>query len=204
LITPGVDLARFTPGEPTARRCELVYVGRMDRTSSWKGVDVLVNALALLADVPGLRLKLVGEGDALADHLALAERLGVRDRVDAPGALAGDALVREIQSATVLVLPSTTDAECAGTVLMEAMACATPVVASDVGSLAYVVNDGEAGLIVPPGDPERLAASCRRILTDPELAAKLGAAGRARAEQRFAWPYLVERYASVFAGRPAG
>ncbi len=200
LITPGVDLARFTPGETASRGRELVYVGRMDRTSSWKGVDVLINALSLLGDIPGLRLKLVGEGDALPDHLALAQRLGVRDRVDAAGALAGDELVRAMQTAAVLVLPSTTDAECAGTVLMEAMACSTPVVASNVGSLAYVVNDGEAGIIVPPADPVRLAAACRELLTDPERAAKLGAAGRARAEAMFAWPHLVGRYAEVFTG----
>jgi glycosyltransferase involved in cell wall biosynthesis len=83
---------------------------------------------------------------------------------------------------------------------MEAMACATPVVASNVGSLAYVVDDGETGLIVPPADPVRLAAACREILTDPERAAKMGAAGRVRAEAMFAWPQLVKRYAAVFAG----
>jgi glycosyltransferase involved in cell wall biosynthesis len=200
LITPGVDLSRFTPGDPTTRRSELIYVGRMDQTSRWKGVDVLINALALLSDFPRLRLRLVGEGDALPDYLAMAQRLGVRDRIDASGALAGDELVRAIQDAAVLVLPSTSDAECAGTVLMEAMACATPVVASNVGSLAYVVDDGETGLIVPPGDPVRLAAACREILTDPERAAKMGAAGRVRAEAMFAWPQLVKRYAAVFAG----
>jgi glycosyltransferase involved in cell wall biosynthesis len=181
-----------------------VYVGRMDRTSAWKGVDVLIKALPLLADLPEARLRLVGEGDALPDHLALAERLGVRDRVEATGALAGERLVDAVRAASVLVLPSTTDAECAGTVTMEAMACATPVVASNVGSLAYVVSDDEAGLIVPPGDPEALAAACRRVLTDADLAARLGAAGRVRAEKLFAWPHLVERYSQVFAELVSG
>jgi glycosyltransferase involved in cell wall biosynthesis len=204
MIVPGVDVTRFTPGPATGRRSELVYVGRMDRTSRWKGVDVLVDAFALLQDVAGLRLKLVGDGDALADHLAQAERLGLRDRVEATGALAGEALVEAIRGAAVLALPSTTDAEVTGMVLMEAMACATPVVASDVGSLAYTLNDGEAGLLVKPADAEELAAACRRILTDAELAARLGAAGRARAEQHFAWPLVVRRYASVFATLAGG
>jgi glycosyltransferase involved in cell wall biosynthesis len=132
----------------------------------------------------------------------------------------------------VLVLPSTTDAECAGTVLMEAMACATPVVASDVGSLAYVVGTGAGaengagaagdgarnsagagagGLIVEPGRPEALAAAIARVLTEDGLAARLGAAGRERAEQNFAKPLLVRRYRALFArlgtptdGRAAG
>ena len=199
LITPGVDVNRFTPGADDRNRGGLVYVGRMDRTSAWKGVDVLIKALPLLeADLPEVRLRLVGAGDALDDHLALAERLGVRHLVDATGALAGRELVQAVRSAAVLVLPSTTNAECAGTVTMEAMACATPVVASNVGSLGYVVGDGEGGLIVPPGDPVELAAACRRILTDQVLAAKLGAVGRERAESMFAWPRLVERYTELF------
>ena len=199
LIPPGVDVSRFTPGDAGGRRRELLYVGRMDRTSAWKGVDVLITAFAELAEqVPELRLRLVGDGDALADHLELAERLGVRERVEATGALAGPELVSAVQRAAALVLPSTTDAECAGTVLMEAMACATPVIASDVGSLAYVV-DGAGGLIVPPGRPEALAAAGLRILTDPALAEKLGAAGRERAERNFAQPLMVQRYRALFA-----
>ncbi len=199
MIVPGVDVERFTPGPADARRRELIYVGRMDRTSAWKGVDVLVEAFASLTDLPDLRLKLVGSGDAVADHLALAQRLGVRERVEATGALAGEELVRAVQGAAVLVLPSLTDAELTGMVLMEAMACATPVVASDVGSIGYVVN-GEAGLVVPPGDVPALAAACRKILTDPPLAAQFGAAGRARAEAVFAWPLQIDRYRELFAG----
>jgi glycosyltransferase involved in cell wall biosynthesis len=198
MIVPGVDVERFTPGPADARRRELIYVGRMDRTSAWKGVDVLVEAFASLTDLPDLRLKLVGSGDAVADHLALAQRLGVRERVEATGALAGEELVRAVQGAAVLVLPSLTDAELTGMVLMEAMACATPVVASDVGSIGYVVN-GEAGLVVPPGDVPALAAACRKILTDPPLAAQFGAAGRARAEAVFAWPLQIDRYRELFA-----
>ena len=199
LITPGVDVERFVPGPPASSRPrDLVYVGRLDLTSAWKGVDVLIEALAQLADLPQARLRLIGEGDALPGHLELARRLGVADRVEAVGVLRGDELVEAMGRAAVMVLASTSHAECAGTVLMEGMACATPVVASDVGSLAYVVGDGEAGLIVPPGDAAALAAACRKLLTDGELADRLGAAGRERAVGRFAWPLLTARYLDLF------
>ncbi|WP_034266133.1 glycosyltransferase family 4 protein [Actinospica robiniae] len=199
LITPGVDLERFVPGPaPSQRPRDLVYVGRIDRTSAWKGIDVLLRAMTLLRDLPDVRLRLVGSGDALPDHLRLAGELGVADRVEATGALHGAELVEAMRHAAVLVLPSTSHAECAGTVLMEGMACATPLVASDVGSLAYVVQDGEAGLIVPPGDVEALAAACRRLLVDDELADRMGKAGRARAEARFAWPLLARTYIDLF------
>jgi glycosyltransferase involved in cell wall biosynthesis len=198
-ITPGVDVDRFTPGPPASQRPrDLLYVGRIDRTSAWKGIDVLIRALALLGDLPGVRLRLVGDGDALPDHLGLAARLGVADRVQSAGALDGADLVEAVRSAAVLVLPSLTDAEAFGMVLLEAMACATPVVASSVGGPAFVLADGESGLLVPPGDPEALAKACRGLLEDPELADRTGAAGRRRAERHFAWPELTGRYADLF------
>jgi glycosyltransferase involved in cell wall biosynthesis len=199
-ITPGVDTERFTPGAPASQRPRTVlYVGRMDRSSAWKGVDVLVRAFAeLAADVPGARLRLVGGGDAVEDHLRLAAELGVADRVEAAGELTGQALVDAVRTAAVAVLPSRTEAESFGMVLVEAMACGTPVVGSAVGGIPHAVADGETGLLVPPGDPAALAAACRKLLADGELADRLGAAGRLRAEQRFAWPGLMERYTDLF------
>lgn len=200
-ITPGVDTDVFTPGgtPPSRRPRTVVYVGRMDRSSAWKGVDVLVRAFAepeLREPLPGgpARLLLVGGGDAVADHLRLAAGLGCADRVTAAGELTGTALVEAVREAAVLALPSRTEAESFGMALAEAMACGTPVVGSAVGGIPYVVADGGTGLLVPPGDPGALAVACRTLLADGPLADRLGAAGRDRAEQRFAWPRLMERY----------
>ncbi|MEW2400067.1 glycosyltransferase family 4 protein [Streptomyces sp. NPDC046862] len=199
-ITPGVDTERFTPGEPPSRRPRTVlYVGRMDRSSAWKGVDVLLRAFAQLAgDTVGARLLLVGGGDAVPDHLRLASELGIADRVEAPGELTGEALAGVMRTAAVAVLPSRTEAESFGMVLVEAMACGTPVVGSAVGGIPHVVADGETGLLVPPGDPKALATACRELLSDGELADRLGAAGRRQAESRFAWTGLMERYIDLF------
>ncbi|MFJ3922889.1 glycosyltransferase family 4 protein [Streptomyces sp. NPDC090022] len=195
-ITPGVDTARFTPGgPPSGRGRTLLYVGRMDRSSAWKGVDVLVRALAR---VPDARLRLVGGGDMVADLLALAADLGVGDRVEAAGELTGDALVAAVRGAAVLALPSLTASESFGMALVEAMACGTPVVGSAVGGIPYVIEDGESGLLVPPGDAEALAAACARLLDDAELADRLGAAGRRRAEEHYAWDTLTARYVELF------
>jgi glycosyltransferase involved in cell wall biosynthesis len=200
-ITPGVDTDVFTSGgtPPSRRPRTVVYVGRMDRSSAWKGVDVLVRAFAEpelrdpLPDGPA-RLLLVGGGDAVGDHLRLAAGLGCGDRVTAAGELTGAALVEAVREAAVLVLPSRTEAESFGMALAEAMACGTPVVGSAVGGIPYVVADGETGLLVPPGDPGALAVACRKLLADGPLADRMGAAGRRRAEDRFAWAGLMERY----------
>jgi glycosyltransferase involved in cell wall biosynthesis len=200
-ITPGVDVAAFTPGPPASERPrDVVYVGRIDRTSAWKGIDVLVRAMTYLTDVPGARLRLVGSGDALPDHLQAAADLGLADRVESAGRLEGEQLAEAMRNAAVVVLPSLTDAESAGMVLLEAMACATPVVASSVGGPRFVLADSEAGLLVAPGDAEALAEACRSILEDGALADAMGAAGRRHVEQRFAWPELTRRYVELFRG----
>ncbi|WP_037575671.1 glycosyltransferase family 4 protein [Phaeacidiphilus oryzae] len=195
-ITPGVDTAVFTPGPPPSRRPPtLLYVGRIDRSSAWKGVDVLVRAFAELAEeVPEARLRLVGGGDALADHLRLAGALGVAGRVDADGELSGRALVEAVRGAAALVLPSRTEAESFGMALIEAMACGTPVVGSRVGGIPSVVTEGETGLLVPPGEPAALAEACRLLLRDAELSDRLGAAGREAAERDYAWPDLTTHH----------
>jgi glycosyltransferase involved in cell wall biosynthesis len=82
--------------------------------------------------------------------------------------------------------------------LVEAMACATPVVGSAVGGIPHVVEHEKTGLLVPPGDPTALAAACARLLSDGGLADRMGAAGRRAAEQRYSWPALTARYVDMF------
>jgi glycosyltransferase involved in cell wall biosynthesis len=170
----------------------------MDRSSAWKGVDVLVRAFAAIRDRPDARLRLVGSGDAIADLGELARSLGVADRVDFAGELRGDDLVAAMQEAAVAVLPSRSAAESFGMALIEAMACGTPVVGSDVGGIPYVITDGVTGLLVPPGDADALAAACRRILADGGFADRLAEAGRRHVTECYAWPPLMDRYLEAF------
>jgi glycosyltransferase involved in cell wall biosynthesis len=200
LISPGVDPSEFTPGpRPSLRKPTILYVGRVDRSSAWKGIDVLLRAFALLEDLPAATLRIAGGGDAVADHRRTAERLGVGDRVDFAGVLRGAELVAAMQEAAVLVLPSLTSAESFGMVLIEAMACGTPVIGSAVGGIEYVVRDDATGLLTEPGDHEALAAACRKVLEDSSTADRLGAAGRREVLERYAWADLTDRYLTLFA-----
>jgi glycosyltransferase involved in cell wall biosynthesis len=198
VITPGVDTDTFTPaGQPCGTT--LLYVGRIERASAWKGIDVLLRAFALVvAQEPRARLRLVGSGDAVEDQRALARSLGIADRVEFTGTLAMKDLVGAYQHARALVLPSLTESESFGMTLVEAMACGRPVVGSDIGGIPTVVDDGDTGLLVPPGDVSALARACLRVLGDDELCAHLGAAGRRRAETTYAWPALTDDYLTLF------
>jgi glycosyltransferase involved in cell wall biosynthesis len=79
------------------------------------------------------------------------------------------------------------------------MACETPVVASAVGGIVEVVEDGKTGLLVPPARPDVLAAALTRILDNPELGRRMGQAGRARVEAKFSWDSVAERTEQVYA-----
>lgn len=187
LVPPGVDTRTFVPaGEPAAR--DVLFVGRLQRTSRWKGVHVLLDAFARVADrVADARLVVAGDGDDVPALQARAAGLGLTDRVVWRGALSGADLVRAYQEAAVVALPSLTESESFGMTLVEAMACGRPVVGSRVGGIPYVVRDGVDGLLVPPGDVDSLAGALGGLLLAEPRRRRLGATGRAAAEERWDW-----------------
>ncbi|GAA1930775.1 glycosyltransferase family 4 protein [Nocardioides marmoribigeumensis] len=189
VVPPGVDSDVFVPGGPPAGQ-DVVYVGRLQRTSRWKGVETLLEALARLSS-PEARLVLVGDGDDVPWLRSRATDLGIADRVVWRGSLHGDDLVHAYQDAAVVVLPSLTESESFGMTLIEAMSCGRPVVGSAVGGIPYVVRDGVDGLLVPPGDATALAAALDRLLSSPSERIRLGDAGRAAAVERWDWRHSL-------------
>jgi N-acetyl-alpha-D-glucosaminyl L-malate synthase BshA len=187
-----VDAARFRPGEPAARVVPvLVHVSNF-RPVKRVG-DVLAVFEAIRAGRPA-RLRLVGNGP---DRPALEAQVASRgltadveflgEQIDLPAVLRG---------ADVFLLPSET--ESFGLVALEAMACGLPVVASAVGGLPEVIADGETGFLCPMGNVGAMAAAARRVLDDPSLQARLGAAGRRRAETLFRMDPAVDRYVDIY------
>jgi glycosyltransferase involved in cell wall biosynthesis len=166
----------------------VLYVGRVERTSRWKGLHVLVDSLPLLREiVPDARLEVVGDGDDVPALQARAARLGVGDLIDWHGPVEHDRLPHFYRRAGVTVLPSLTESESFGMTLVEAMASGCPVVGSAVGGIPFVIRDNVDGLLVAPGDPSALAEALAAVLTDPDRAASLGAAGREAATSRWDW-----------------
>jgi glycosyltransferase involved in cell wall biosynthesis len=164
----------------------LLYAGELARH---KGVDVLVAAHDRLGpDAPPLVL--IGRPDPALPLAGGARRLVV------PGAPRADVL-RAFARCAVAVVPSVWDEPCP-TVAMEAMSSGRPVVASRVGGLPELVPDGLAGLLVPPRDPDALAAALARVLADPGLAARLGAGAREHAA-RYAEGPVVDRIEMAYA-----
>lgn len=202
LISPGVDVTEFVPSGPPSGGTVL-YVGRLDRTSAWKGVEVLIRSFdRVVAARPDARLRIVGSGDALPDHRALAGSLGLGGVVSFSGRLRGVALREAYTRARVLVLPSLTASESFGMTLVEAMASGRPVIGSAVGGIPEVVSDGVTGVLVRPGDEVALASACVRLLGDDALCRRMGTAGRRSAETRYAWPQRLDEYVRILRALP--
>lgn len=177
----GVDTGRFRPldraearsrlGIPTDEET-LLYVGRLDRI---KGADVLVRAAGLLAERPQMRVRFLGgevDADYAAGLRAQASELGIAERISWTGVVANDPLPWHYAAADMVIVPSYS--ESFSIVAAEAMACGTPVVASDVPGPASFMEDGVSGRLVPAGDAPALARVICELLDDGELRRRLG------------------------------
>jgi glycosyltransferase involved in cell wall biosynthesis len=207
VIPCGVDIGTFRPLRvPPSSRPRLLVIGRIVER---KGVG---NAIEALAQLPGVELVVAGgpsvellETDPEVVRLrAVAQRLGVADRVKFVGAVRRADVPALMASADVVV--AVPWYEPFGIVPLEAMACGRPIVGSAVGGLLDTVVPGVTGEVVPPRRPDVLARVLRELLADPARRAAYGRAGRARAVLAYQWRSVVaateEVYTAVAAARP--
>jgi len=214
VISPGVDIERFHP-IPAAHAKEhigicpdrrtILFVGRIEPL---KGIDNLLRAMARIAEKcpdlrDGLCVSIVGgdldrvrEDDEMMRLQELREELGIDDIVTFLGARDQDMLQYYYSAAEMVVMPS--DYESFGMVALEAMACGTPVIASDVGGLAFLVKHGRTGYRVPARDPAALAAKITSLLTDEGLRRRIGQRAACWAES-YAWPRIADQIEALYA-----
>ena len=202
LSTDFTDLVAGAPDRTPPAGLTVLGVGRLVPK---KGFDTFVEACAVLhlAGVPFTAV-IAGEPGPHGDVVrGLVERHDLGDVVRLVGPQSPAALLGLYRRATVMTLACrvTDDGDRDGipNVLVEAMACGTPVVSTAVSGIPELVEDGVTGLLVPPDDPEALAAAWRRVADDPALASRLSAAGRRTVLDRFDGDRLAARLAEQFA-----
>jgi D-inositol-3-phosphate glycosyltransferase len=208
IIPPGVDLARFRPisQEEAKQRIgieahhrNILFAGRIEPL---KGIDTLLHAIHLIQRcvpelVEGVCVTIIG-GDPWTDTpepemkrlQEMRQILGLGEVVAFVGAKDQDALPDYYAAADMVVMPS--HYESFGLVALEAMAMGTPVIASEVGGLAFLVRDNETGFHVPSRDPEALADKIYTLLTDTECRHRLARQARQHAQQ-YDWARIVEQ-----------
>lgn len=188
IIHNGVDSNQFAADDGPSARTEFGIdeaddvVGIVAALRAEKDHATLLRAAKkVLADRPRTIFLLVGDGPTRPDLEALSSELGISSNVRFAGSRSD--VVRLLRGMDVFVLCSIT--ECFPISVLEAMACARPVVCTDVGGIREMVDDGVSGYLVPVGQPRRLADRINDILSNRELASRLGQAGRLRVESEF-------------------
>lgn len=212
-IPPGVDLERFSPvpkqlakqkvGIPDEHR-NILFAGRIEPL---KGVDTLLKAIALIQRrrpeaVRDVCVAIIGgdpwndnPDDEMARLQQLREQLGVSETVTFLGAKDQDILPDYYAAAEMVVMPS--HYESFGMVALEAMAMGTPVIASEVGGLAFLIQDGRNGFLVPSRDPEALAERIFTLLNDASCRAQLGQQAREHAKA-YDWSHIADKVVSLY------
>ena len=195
VIPVGIDPAEFTPppaGRPRDSDSILVITSA---DVPLKGLVHLLEALAKLRTERDVRLTVVGTARAGGPAEAALDRLALRDAVRFTGPVPEEELVRLLQTASVLAIPSLYEGFSLPAI--EAMACATPLVTTDAGALPEVVGT-KAGLRVRAGDVGELTAALQLVLDSPSLAEQLGRAGRRRVLENYTWRSTAQRTADWY------
>jgi phosphatidylinositol alpha-mannosyltransferase len=195
IIPNGIDIDRFRPDqEPipwmrdTARK-NILFVGRFDRR---KGLNYMLAAMPrILNSVPDAHLVIIGGGPQEKAYRRQVEG-ALESRIRFAGFVPPEDLPRYYSTCDVYVSPAT-GGESFGIVLLEAMASGVPVVASDISGYRTVMEDGVEGLFAPPEDPNALADRTVELLLDPDRSARMGEAGRKKAETLYSWASVTER-----------
>ncbi len=224
VLSPGVDIGRFYPipadeakeyiGVPPCGRM-LLFVGRIEHL---KGLDVLIEAIGImrqneiLKDYPFCLAIIGGEPDESAEYenielsriKALTEKHGLSDLVTFLGKRNQESLPYYYSAAEAVVVPS--QYESFGMVALEAMACGIPVVASQIGGLAYLVQDGVTGYTVPVDEPVELANRLTLLLRDQDLRNRMGKQA-VQVAREYAWDKIASKLLGVYdelLGKPTG
>jgi glycosyltransferase involved in cell wall biosynthesis/O-antigen/teichoic acid export membrane protein len=180
------------PAHDAPRPGSQLVIGTISRINPLKGIDLIVRALPAL---PAVKAVIVGDGPMLAEIRALAERLGVADRLQTTG-FDPDPRWR-LSSFDIFILPTQTEAALP-LAIVEAMLARLPVVATTIDSISESFLDGETGLLVEPNDLAGLIGALRRLIDSPPLRERMGDRARAYATAHFGIASMVSAYEQVY------
>jgi len=192
-ISNGVDLSVFVPApRPPEESKKILFVGRLDKM---KGVDILLGAIAELNN-QGITSSctIAGDGPDREALMNLTRKLRIEKQVVFAGTCSD--IVRHLHTAAVFVLPSRSEGM--PNAVLEAMACGVPIIATSVGGIPDIIQNGSNGLLIAPDDIQALSSALASLFTDADLAARIGKRARMDAESLYSLDRTTDAYLALY------
>jgi rhamnosyl/mannosyltransferase len=200
IIPHGVDVARFNADvnqkeckEKLGLKKDEVFILSVQRLAPRKGVQHLIHAMSIVVrENPKVKLAIIGEGPEKMRLIKLTKESGISKNIILMGFVNSNELLKWYSACDIFVLHSLY--EQFGIVLVEAMACAKPVVSTKVGAIPEVVDDRKTGLLVEPKNPKQFAEAILKLASDEKLRSKLGEEGRRKVKEKYDWNLIADKY----------
>lgn len=173
------------------------FVGGLGNTHYFKGINFLIKAASFLPD-QSIKILVIGGGNMQNDYERLAEKLNLADRVRFTGYAEKRLLVEHYNLCDIFVLPSINSSEAFGIVLIEAMACGKPVIASNLKGVRSVVDPGVNGLLVEPKNSRDLADKIKYLFDHPEKMKLFGESGLASVAVKYRWAVITDKLEAIY------
>ena len=197
-IAPGIDIKKYKPNFKLNPSNKLLYIGKIDKSSEWKGIKYLLEAIKIVKNsIPSIQLTLVGEGNQIKYFKDYSRKIGIEKNVLFVGEKKGQDKIKIIQSSNTLILPSISNAESFGIVLIEALACQKSVIGSRIGGIPYIIEHNKTGLLVSPKNEYKLSKAILSIIKNTKLHNKLSQAGREKVISKFDLDQLIDKTGEI-------
>lgn len=198
-IPPGLKTNNYRNTGVMRKENTIFFLSVLDKYHKYKGLDVLLEAVSIVkSQIPSIHLIVGGSGELVEHYREAALSLGIAENISFIGHVPDRELLDLYSSSSTFVLPSCGHEEGFGIVLLEAMACGTPVISTKIVGLARDIEQSESGIIVEPNNSHVLAESISHILLNKNIANSMGHNGRKLIEKKYSWDDVAKQVKSLY------
>jgi len=191
IITNGVDLSFFKPIKLIRQHKAVLFISILDKHHLFKGLDFLLEAMVKIIKVdPQVILTVIGEGELKKFYINKSVNLGISSHVEFIGKKNQKQLIDYYSKSTLFILPSI-GIEAFGNVLVEAMACETPVITTPKAGMFRDIEETNSGIVIPPSNSDEIFKAVLKILNNPSLAKDMGINGRKLVTNKYSWEKIA-------------
>lgn len=200
VVPCGADVDKFAPSSITKDKNTIFFLSLLDEFHKYKGLEYLLKALKIVKNkIPDVKLMVGGRGVLMEHYQEITSALGLTKNVEFHGFIDEDKITEYYSRANVFVLPSISSVqEGFGIVALEALACKTPVITTEIVGVSSDLKKENAGIIIPPRDPDALAAAIIKILSNNDMQREMGENGRRLVKAKYTWKSIAELMEKVY------